>query len=171
MLGCPRLAWTLHIMRTCTWRNTRRGNWRDLRFLNGIHTYRSMAVQTWGAAGTTFEVPPMHMHSSVCVHACACVCVCVQSVRECVSAHMHITSSRAWSEPPAWVSVSPYMATEHRPFAVTGSEAHATLLSDQIGQWAAPFRESRCSRTSPACVPTLCHPVIKIARGAEICFS
>lgn len=78
-------------------------------------------------------------------HACAWVCVCVSTSPP---------PGRAGQKPPVWVPVSPYMATEHRPFAVTGSEAHAILLSEQIGQWAALFKESRCfhSRVVWVCV-------------------
>lgn len=75
-LSCVKLIHHERACWTCTWKNTRRRNWQDLHFQNGIHTYCSVAMQTWGAAGITFEVPPMHIHS--CVFAFMCVCVCVQ---------------------------------------------------------------------------------------------
>ncbi|KAJ0002009.1 hypothetical protein NQD34_001805 [Periophthalmus magnuspinnatus] len=51
--------------------------------------------------------------------ACWCACGCL----------------RARPEPlGVSPSISPYMATEHRAFAVTGSGAHTTLLSGHVGQ-------------------------------------
>lgn len=56
------------------------------------------------------------------------------------------------------------MATEHRPFAVTGSEAHATLLSEQIGPISrsqGAFRGELCG-CACVCLCRLCLQLSKI---------
>lgn len=93
-----------------------------------------------------------------CVHLLLCGCAYLRGFGNdqksllCAGASVSVCARASpppgqGRNPPVWASVSPYMATEHRPFAVTGSGAHTTLLSEQIGQCAAPFKESRCWRS------------------------
>lgn len=139
---------------TCTRRNTRRRNWRDVGFQNRIHTYCSVALQTRGAAGS-----PSHTYAFLCV----CVCVCVQ-VYVCVLVHYARHLLQGLVETPS-VGVSEPLHghwTQTRCSPRVRSSRHIAVRPDW--SMSSAFQGVKVLSTS-------CHPVIKIAGGAEIMLS